>query len=238
MSEELGNPAELPIEDDLAGTLGDGDAVALPDVPLADDPSALITPAVPASAMPAPLAESAKTANMPQADPARPTSQTIQWAVVGVVLGATLVVGAALAAMLVPRWWASVIAAITGGDVFASGFWGVTFGLVLTVASLWLMIRTIRRRWQSWQAPLVVWICAALLAAPNVFVVWIVWGNTAGARDGRATLAASAPHFAWGTAWGVLSALVLVIVADVMLRRMRRHRRELKEFKRQVKERG
>lgn len=163
-----------------------------------------------------------------QASQARASLRTriILW----VVLAIVLVVLVALAASAVPRWWAQQMGSLSDGGLARSAWWGLAFGFVFTFLPALVVAKTVRR-WKGWKAPLIWVVVAVVLAAPNLFTLWIVVGTSRAAHAAERTLDVDAPYFAAATAWGALLGLLLGVGAEVLWRSWRRRGKQLKQLR-------
>jgi hypothetical protein len=165
-------------------------------------------------------------AERPPADRRSLRTRIIVW----VVLAMVLVALAGLAASAVPRWWAQQMGSLSNGGLARSTWWGLAFGLVFTLLPTVVIAKTVRR-WKGWKAPLVWLVVGVVLAAPNLFTLWIVVGTSRAAHAAERTLDVDAPYFAAATAWGALAGLLLGIGAELLWRSWRRRGKQLKQLK-------
>lgn len=147
-----------------------------------------------------------------------------------VVLAIVLVGLAALAASAVPRWWAQQMGSLSDGGLARSAWWGLAFGFVFTLLPTVVIAKTVRR-WKGWKAPVTWAVVAVVLAAPNLFTLWIVVGTSRAAHAAERTLDVDAPFFTAATAWGALLGLLLGIGAEMLWRSWRRRGQQLKQLR-------
>ena len=153
-------------------------------------------------------------------------NRIILWAVLAVVLVLLVLV----AASVVPRWWAQTVGRLANGGLARSAWWGIVIGFVFAVLPATLLLR-LARRWKGWKAPLALVVGAAILAAPNLFTLWVVVGTTRSAHAAQRTLDVQAPYFAGLTAWGVVLGVLVAIGIDLLWRSWRHRGKELKQMR-------
>jgi len=165
-------------------------------------------------------------------EPTRPLSRRLlPWLllVVGVLAALTVL------AQLVPRWWSEFIANLVDGYTARGAGWGAAIGFVFTYAATMLIGHAVHK-WQSWKAPLALVIGGLVVAAPNLFTLWINHGPTTAAQTANALLDRSAPLFRGASLAGAAAGLVLGILTTVLYRVWRRRTRRLKAMESLVDE--
>ncbi|WP_425956047.1 hypothetical protein [Xylanimonas sp. McL0601] len=150
-------------------------------------------------------------------------NRIIVWAVVAAVLLVLVI----LAESVVPRWWAETIGGLSDGGPARSGWWGFAIGFVSAALAVAVLART-ARRWTGWKVPLALLIAGVILAAPNLFTLWIVVGTTRSAVAAERTLDVQAPNFTALTAWGAALGVVVAVTGEVLWRSWRRRGKAIK----------
>ncbi|QAY69124.1 hypothetical protein [Xylanimonas protaetiae] len=163
-------------------------------------------------------------------DPERRRAKVRNRIILWVALALVLLAGAAVAASAVPRWWSQQMGELSDGGLVRSALWGLAFGFVFTFLPALVISRTVRR-WKGWKAPLI-WIAVAIvLAAPNLFTAWIVFGTSGAAHGAERTLDVRAPYFTAWTGVGAVLGLVVAVGGDIFWRSWRRRGKKLKELR-------
>jgi hypothetical protein len=142
------------------------------------------------------------------------------------VLVALVVALVVFASAFVPRWWAHRIGDYTDESFTRGILLGVLLGFVFTFFPL--ALAAIGLRWaRSWRQRLVVLFAAALLAAPNLLTLSVVFGTGNAAHAGDRTLDVQAPGFRGASLMGALAAAALV-AAPIYFAYSRGRRRPLR----------
>ncbi|MEV6322112.1 permease [Nocardia sp. NPDC051787] len=147
-----------------------------------------------------------------------------------------IIVGAAILALFfltyfvlaafIPRWWAQRVGSMVGGS-FAKGIgWGLFYGGLCTVVSLFLLLFAVlvwRRKAGRFLAGAAA-IVAILVAIPNLMTLTIVLGNSSAAHAGERILDVGAPAFRGAALVGAIVATLLLLLAVglLLLRKWRR----------------
>lgn len=138
------------------------------------------------------------------------------------------VLGALIAlAQLVPGWWSNFIAGLVDGYSARGAGWGAAMGFVFTYAAT-MLIGHAFHKWSSWKAPIALVVGGLIVAAPNLFTLWINHGPTTAARTANALLDRSAPLFRGASLAGAAGGLVLGILTTVLYRMWRKRTRRIK----------
>lgn len=127
----------------------------------------------------------------------------IVWGVAGL---AVLVILWLVGAAVVPRWWAHRVGDVVDGRLSVGALYGAFIGFVFTALPLACVALAVRlrrrvRTWKGWAAWLVV---AAVLAAPNLMTLGVVWGNSNAAHDGDRILSVEGNGF---RLWSLIGAI-------------------------------
>ena len=140
---------------------------------------------------------------------AAPEARQANWGrriVWGVAALAVLVILWLIGAAVIPRWWAHRVGDVVDGRLTVGALYGTFIGFVFTampLACLGLAGRLRRRvhTWKGWVAWLV---AAAVLAAPNLMTLGVVWGNSDAAHDGDRILSVEGNGF---RLWSLIGAV-------------------------------
>jgi glucan phosphoethanolaminetransferase (alkaline phosphatase superfamily) len=144
----------------------------------------------------------------------------------GAVLLALLVVLYFILSAFIPRWWAQRVGSMVHGSFAAGIGWGLFFGAMCTVVTLFLLLFAVlvwRRKAGRFLAGAAA-VVAILFALPNLMTLTIVLGNSSAAHAGERVLDVDAPAFRGAALTGAVIAtlLFLLAVALLLLRRWRR----------------
>ena len=160
-------------------------------------------------------------------------NRVILWVVLAVVLVLLLL----LASAFVPRWWAQTVGGLVDSSFGRGLAWGLGIGVVFSLLPVLLVARAIRR-WKGWKGPVVLAVVAAILAAPNLFTLWVVVGTSSAAHAAERTMDVNAPWFRGASLGGVIIGLVVGIAIELLWRGWRHRGKELKAAReRQVRDR-
>jgi hypothetical protein len=117
-----------------------------------------------------------------------------------------------IGAAVVPRWWAHRVGDVVDGRLTVGALYGAFIGFVFTALPLGCIALAVRlrrrvRSWKGWVAWLV---AAAVLAAPNLMTLGVVWGNSNAAHDGDRILSVEGNGF---RLWSLIGAIAAGVVA-------------------------
>ncbi|WP_041582808.1 hypothetical protein [Xylanimonas cellulosilytica] len=160
-------------------------------------------------------------------------NRIILWTVLAVVLVALVL----LAASFLPRWWAQTVGGLVDGSFGRGAFWGLAFGIVFTLVPTLFVARAVRR-WNGWKKPVTFIAAGVLLAAPNLFTLWVVVGTTSAAHAAERTMDVNAPFFRGATAWGVLVGLAAGVAIELLWRGWRERGRKLDAIRKAERDPG
>ncbi len=146
------------------------------------------------------------------------------------IIGAVCLVGALIAAAVIPRWWAQRLGDVADGSITVGSLLGIAMGLLGTIIPVWLVSSAIRNR-NSERSALWYVIPAAVLAIPMLATLWIALGAGNGAEAGRDTLNVEAPGVRGGTYVGALVGLALAITLIFKLRAKRKEKEAANQAK-------
>jgi hypothetical protein len=130
-------------------------------------------------------------------------------------------------AQLVPGWWSQFIAGLVDGYSGRGAGWGAGIGFLFTYIAT-LMIGHAVHKWANWKAPVALVIGGLIVAAPNLFTLWINHGPTTAARTANALLDRTAPLFRGASLAGAAAGLALGILTTVLYRLWRKRTRRIK----------
>ncbi len=171
--------------------------------------------------------------------PGRPVRHRVAWLDRLILLVAAVVVVAAvlaIAASVLPLWWARRISAMADGTFTAGVAIGLGCGVVSTVLPL-LALRGAARRYTGWQARSWLLALAILVAAPNLLTLGMAAGGDANARHARLVISDGAPGFRGATVTGVLAGAVLTVMLWGTKASQQRHRRRIADLESQLRDR-
>jgi hypothetical protein len=141
---------------------------------------------------------------------------------VGVVVA---VIGWFIGAAVIPRWWAQRVGGLVDGRMTVGSLAGVVTGALCTAVPLLVLWAAVRFR-KTWRRALGFVVVAALLAAPNLFLLGIVFGNGNAAHAGERILDVEGPGFRGASLVGaVLGALAFAAVVYLATSRRVNRRR-------------
>src|SRR5688500_1662396 len=171
-------------------------------------------------------------------DPQRVKAGTwVNRAVLALVLIALAYVAYALSAAFFPRWWAQRVGDQVGGQLSAGTLWGLFYGFVFTLVPL-LLLAQMRRRFFSWTWRFIILALAVVLAIPNWLTLAVVLGTSNAAHAGERIFDVEAPGFRAATAFGAVGGAVVALALVGASMRLARRRREVKELKGRLSDRG
>lgn len=132
----------------------------------------------------------------------------IVWGVAGL---AVLVILWLIGAAVIPRWWAHRVGDVVDGRLTVGALYGLFIGFVFTALPLGCLALALRlrKRVRSWKG----WVAAAVLAAPNLMTLGVVWGNGGAARDGDRILSVEGNGF---RLWSLIGAIAAGLAALVL----------------------
>lgn len=138
------------------------------------------------------------------APPAEPEGRTLAQKATMALIGAVALVGGWLmGAAIIPRWWSQRVGDVTDGRLTVGWLFGMMLGFVFTLIPLIAVYVGWRMR-RGWRRALITLVVAAVLAAPNLMTLGIVWGSGNAAHAGERTLDTEAPGFRGGTLVGAV----------------------------------
>lgn len=144
-----------------------------------------------------------------------------------------------IAGAVIPRWWAQRIGGAIDGRLTFGTFVGVVCGFVFTAAPLlvlWAGWRW-RRGWRdgAWKRIVVFVAVAALVAAPNLATLGIVFGNGNAAHAGERILDVEGPGFRGGSVVGALVAAAAIGGVVFLASSRRRNKRRADDYRRELR---
>ncbi len=128
----------------------------------------------------------------------------IVWGLAAIVV---LVMLWLIGAAVIPRWWAHRVGDVVAGRLTVGALYGAFIGFVFTALPLACVALAVRlrrrvRTWKGWAGWLV---AAAILAAPNLMTLGVVWGNSGAAHDADRILSVEGNGFRM---WSLIGAIV------------------------------
>ncbi len=157
-----------------------------------------------------------------------------------IVAAAALVValaGTAIAASMLPLWWAHRVSAVADGTSTVAVPAGLTCGTVGTLLALlvWrrMLRRGVRRRVRG-----VLLLIGLLFALPDLMTLGIVVGSDVNAVEARRVVDAGAPGFRGASLLGALAGVVLAVALTALLAGRRRNRRRIRALEAQLEQRA
>lgn len=155
--------------------------------------------------------------------------------VIGLVVLVVAVGGYFLAASVIPRWWAQRVGGLVDGRMTVGSLAGVVSGFAFTFLPLCALWAGVRFR-KGWRRAVRFVALAALLAAPNLTLLGIVFGHSNAAHAGERILDVEGPGFRGASLIGaVLGGLVFLAVLYLALSR-RSNRRRAKLLRDELRE--
>jgi hypothetical protein len=172
---------------------------------------------------------------MPADAPPPRRSFTQQMVVVGLLVAAA-VIAWLIGTTVLPRWYARRIGNFVDGRMTVGWISGLLIGIVCTVVPLLVLWAGVRFR-RTWQRALVFVIAALVVAAPNIVVASIIWGNGSAAHAGERILDVDGPGFRGATLVGVALGVVAFVAIFWLAVSRRRNIRKADRFRGQLGDR-
>lgn len=156
-----------------------------------------------------------------------------------IVGGAALLVAVLawfIGAAVVPRWWAQRLGDLVDGRLTRGSLVGLAFGVVFTLAPLWVLWWGWRLR-STWRRAVLTVAIALVAAAPNLMTLGIVIGDGNAAHAGERILDVDGPGIRGGTLVGAIIGAAIAFVLRYVFWSRARNIRRAKDYKAELRSR-
>ena len=155
-------------------------------------------------------------------------------AIIGLIVVVVAVVSWMIGAAVLPRWWAQRIGDIVDGRLTLGSLLGVVIGFVFTLFALTVLAVGWRVR-SGWKRALATVALAAVVAAPNLMTLGIVFGDGNAAHAGERILDVDGPGFRGGSLVGAIFGVVAAGFVGFLSISRRRNKRKVADLKAEMK---